>query len=73
MNGGKDLEKKNDAFEQNVPTQKVQETKDGLYIDGFNVEFVIEDSISIEKLSQNQVIVGLKFIAAAFEKETIKK
>ena len=63
------MEKKNDAFEQNVPTQKVLETKDGLYIDEFNVEFVIEDSISIEKLSQNQVIVGLKFIAASFEKE----
>ena len=63
------MEKKNSAFEQNVPTQKVLETKDGLYIDGFKVEFVVEDSVSIEKLSQNQVIVGLKFIAASFEKE----
>lgn len=63
------MEKKNDAFEQNVPTQEVLETKEGLYIDGFKVEFVIEDSVSIEKISQNQVIVGLKFIAASFEKE----
>ncbi|PEH49340.1 hypothetical protein [Enterococcus faecium] len=52
------------------PIHRVVEAEKAIYIDGFKLEFVIEDSIKIEELSPEQVIVNLSFIAASYEKQS---
>lgn len=56
-------------FSYPKPTQKVVDKKDGIYVDGFRLEYVIEDSVKKEELSPGQVIVSLSFIASSYEKE----
>ncbi|OTO54143.1 hypothetical protein [Enterococcus faecium] len=54
------------------PIHRVVETEKAVYIDGFKLGFVIEDSVKIEGLSPEQVIVNLSFIAASYEKQSTK-
>ncbi|NEX52429.1 hypothetical protein GTP07_05165 [Lactococcus lactis] len=50
-----------------VPTQKVVETKDRLFIDNFNLSFVAEDSVRLKYLSKDIVEVSLTFYAQSYE------
>ncbi|WP_077940701.1 hypothetical protein [Enterococcus faecium] len=56
------------SLEYPKPSHKVVETEKAVYIDGFKLEFVIEDSVKIEELSPEQVIVN--FVAASYEKQS---
>ncbi|MCD5024064.1 hypothetical protein [Enterococcus faecium] len=58
------------SLEYPKPSHKVVETEKVVYIDGFKLEFVIEDSVKIEELSPEQVIVNLSFVAASYEKQS---
>lgn len=49
---------------QNVePRQVVEETNDGVYIDSFKIEYVVEGSIKKETLSSEVEKVTLSFLA----------
>ena len=50
-----------------VPTQKVVETKDRLFIDNFNLSFVAEDGVRLKYLSKDIVEVSLTFYAQSYE------
>ncbi|UQQ90499.1 MULTISPECIES: hypothetical protein [Enterococcus] len=58
------------SLEYPKPSHKVVETEKAVYIDGFKLDFVIEDSVKIEELSPEQVIVNLSFVAASYEKQS---
>ncbi|MGH1817205.1 hypothetical protein [Enterococcus casseliflavus] len=52
------------------PVHRVVETEKNILIDDFELSFVVEDSVKIEELSPEQVIVSLSFIAASYEKDS---
>lgn len=52
------------------PVHRVVETEKNVLIDDFELSFVVEDSVKIEELSPEQVIVSLSFIAASYEKDS---
>ena len=52
------------------PVHRVVETEKNILIDDFKLSFVVEDSVKIEELSPEQVIVSLSFIAASYEKDS---
>jgi hypothetical protein len=60
------------SLEYPKPIHRVIETEKAVYIDDFELEFVIEDSVKIEELSPGQVIVNLSFIADSYEKQSIE-
>lgn len=49
------------------PGQVVVETANGFSIDGFPIEFVIEDSVKTEQLSKDCFEVTLSFLAKSYE------
>lgn len=55
----------NYAFSE--PTQEVVETDDGVYIDGFKIEYVKNDSVTTEPFGKS-TIVTLSFFAKSFTK-----
>ena len=59
-------------FSYPKPAQKVVNKKDGIYVDGFRLEYVLEESVEIEELSPGQVIVSLSFIASSYEEDQEK-
>ncbi|MGM0189658.1 hypothetical protein [Enterococcus sp. AZ147] len=49
------------------PSHKVVETENAVYIDDFEVGFIVEGSVKVEKLPQGYAVVQLSFIAASYE------
>lgn len=63
------MKDKNCSF-PSKPVHRVVETAKNVFIDDFELSFVVEDSVKIEELSPGQVIVSLSFIAASYEKDS---
>lgn len=59
---------------QNVkPRQVVEETNDGVYIDSFKIEYVIEGSIKKETLSSEVEKVTLSFLVKKERSDNLAK
>lgn len=49
------------------PTQTIKETKESFLIDGFPIDFVIKNGVTVQKLREDLVQVNVTFLAKSYE------
>lgn len=49
------------------PSQVVEETRHGFLIDGFPIDFVLENGVTVQQLGKDIVKVNVSFLAKSYE------